>query len=247
MFWYVECATQIFQTSAGDFVMMKAFTYLAIDIACIVFPLLFSFHPKFPFYRHWRQFFAANMAVALFFLLWDMLFTYLGVWGFNPDYLLGWYVFNLPLEEVLFFVCIPYACVFSYYAISRFVPMRAEYSWHRWVTVALLLITALGAILYFPKLYTTTTCVFVALLLWWVWWQRINMGGVYLAYLFVFPFFWASNGVLTGSGLDAPVVWYNDAENIGLRLRTIPIKDTLYGFLMIALNILLSFYDHLKK
>ena len=50
------------------------------------------------------------------------------------------------------------------------------------------------------------------------------------------PFF-IVNGILTGSGLDAPIVWYNDAENAGIRFFTIPIDDVAYAWTLLAGNI----------
>ena len=46
------------------------------------------------------------------------------------------------------------------------------------------------------------------------------------------PFFLV-NGILTGSGLPEPIVWYNDAENFGLRLGTIPVEDAIYNLGML--------------
>jgi len=50
--------------------------------------------------------------------------------------------------------------------------------------------------------------------------------------LLLIPFL-ITNGILTGYGLEEEVVWYNDAENLGVRLVTIPIEDIFYGMLMI--------------
>jgi hypothetical protein len=47
----------------------------------------------------------------------------MGVWGFRSDYLTGLFITqNIPLEEGLFFICIPYACVFTYFVIKEYFP-----------------------------------------------------------------------------------------------------------------------------
>src|SRR5690349_8569939 len=99
--------------------MTAQVTYLLIDLATIALPLAFSFHPRIAFVREWRAFWPACLLVALVFLVWDVLFTSIGVWGFNGRYVLGTRLAGLPLEEILFFISIPYACVFTYFSIGR--------------------------------------------------------------------------------------------------------------------------------
>lgn len=50
------------------------------------------------------------------------------------------------------------------------------------------------------------------------------------------------NGILTGTGLESPVVWYDNNENLGLRLTTNPFEDVIYGFELLLLNVL--FFDY---
>lgn len=226
---------------------MKQYTYLAIDLGCILFPLLASFHPKLPFYKHWRSFCIANIAVALLFLVWDEWFTQLGVWGFNPDYTTGIYIGNLPLEEVLFFICIPYACVFSYFAIHshlKFPPKTNK--WQRAISFVLMITLLFIGIFNFDKLYTSITFVLTAAFLAFSLYKKLDLTYIYVSYIFIFPFFLCSNGLLTGSYLSSPIVWYNNAENLNIRIFTIPIEDTMYGFLLIVLNIILTFKLHFR-
>ena len=57
------------------------------------------------------------------------------------------------------------------------------------------------------------------------------------------PFF-IVNGILTGTGIENEVVWYNNSENLNFRLGTIPIEDSIYAFSMILMNlVLVEFFE----
>ena len=61
----------------------------------------------------------------------------------------------------------------------------------------------------------------------------------YITFLVILIPFFVVNGILTGSFIEGEVVWYNNAENLGIRLGTIPIEDLGYAFNMIFMSILL--------
>jgi lycopene cyclase domain-containing protein len=216
---------------------MKPYTYLLIDVGCILIPLIASFYPKHAFFKEWRPFFIANILVALFFLVWDAVFTLNGIWGFNQDYLIGLDIFNLPIEEVLFFICIPYACVFTYFALSYLVKRNPLTKYHRILTIALILFLLGSGLLSLDKWYTSITFLLTAVYLIFSFVRKADLSYHFLAYFIILPFFFISNGILTGSLIEAPIVWYNDEENLGLRLLTIPIEDTIYGLLLVLMNI----------
>ena len=100
--------------------MPEHYTYLLVDLCCIIVPFLFSFHPTINFYKQWRFFWLPCLVTAFIFLVWDVLFTREGVWSFNRGYVCGLYFCSLPLEEYLFFICIPYAAVFTWFCIGSF-------------------------------------------------------------------------------------------------------------------------------
>jgi lycopene cyclase domain-containing protein len=61
------------------------------------------------------------MAITgLIFLGWDVLFTVKGVWSFNEKYITGFTLFRLPIEEVFFFLTVPFACLFIYYCLKYY-------------------------------------------------------------------------------------------------------------------------------
>jgi lycopene cyclase domain-containing protein len=216
------------------------YTYLYINLFSISIPFLFSFHKKYKFFQSWFAFWPATIITGAIFIAWDVLYTSWGVWGFNSDYLLGWNIINLPLEEWLFFICIPYASVFTYAALKFLLKKDVFKSVEKpisWILVSILLI--LG-IINTQLVYTSVTFLSTALFLLFhlIFIKRDYMGRFYLAYLIIFcgPFL-IVNGILTGSFLENPVVWYDNSENLGVRVFTIPLEDFIYGLLLILMNI----------
>lgn len=223
---------------------MKNYYYLFIDLGCILIPFLSSFYPKHAFYKKWRPFFSANVIVAFFFIIWDIYFTKIGIWGFNPDYLTGFYLFNLPIEEILFFICIPYACIFTFFSLKYLIKKNPPIKSLPIINILFAVTLLIIGLFNFEKLYTGTTFILSGILLIILKILKRDLSFHYIAYLIILPFFFLSNGILTGSFLDNPIVWYNNSENLNIRIFTIPVEDSIYGLLLIFLNIeLFSFFD----
>ncbi|MGY5354295.1 lycopene cyclase domain-containing protein [Wenyingzhuangia sp. IMCC45467] len=221
------------------------YTYLLINIACISIPFIASFYKKHAFYKEWKYFFLSCVLVGTFFLIWDEIFTQLGFWGFNPTYLTGIYLGHLPLEEILFFVCIPYACSFTYFAFLYLIPNKKNnQKLIKFNYILALFLLGLG-ILNYHKWYTFLTFLFLGIFLLYLKKLKVNLFYYYLTFATILPFFFMSNGILTGSFLEAPIVWYNNTQNLGIRMFTIPVEDTFYGMLLIFGNI--YFHQYFKQ
>lgn len=214
------------------------YTYLLVNFFTIIVPFLFSFHPKLNFHKTWRAFFPAVIGTSLFFLIWDEYFTHLGVWGFNKNYLVGIYIFNLPIEEVLFFFCIPYACVFTYHCLDLWINDLKQ---DNFVSLVLIIVLLVSSFLNFDKAYTLFAFLTLALLLLiakYIVRVKWLMKFYLIYFILLFPFL-IVNGVLTGTGIENPVVWYNENEIIGWRILTIPFEDIFYGMAMVLMNLLI--------
>ena len=220
---------------------MMHLTYLFIDFFTLIIPLLFSFHPKLNFYRTWPAFFPAVILVALLFLIWDEWFTRLGVWGFNDQYVTGVKIGRLPLEELLFFICIPYACVFTFHCLTMFGWGKMNTRIENIVTVLLVTGLAGSGVIFIDRTYTSVTFLSLAILLLLVKYRfKIKwLGRFYSIYAVLLLPFIIVNGILTGMGLEKPVVWYNNNEILGIRLLTIPLEDIFYGMELILLNLII--------
>lgn len=222
--------------------------YLLLNIGTISVPLIRSFESKVAYYRSFPALFKSMAIVSGFFLIWDIWFTHMGVWGFTSDYLSGIEAFGLPLGEYLFFITVPFACVFIYRVLIYFFPndlMSEKVS----LTLSNLLITfslAMG-VLNYDKWYTASTFLLLGITLFLLvrvikvdWMHRF-----YPAYAVALLPFFLKNGILTGSFLETQVVWYNNAENLGVRLGTIPFEDVFYGMLLILGTIF--FYEKFQS
>ena len=217
------------------------YTYLLIDFFTLLFPLILSFHARSSFYKTWKGFFPAVTISGIFFIVWDMYFTKLGMWGFNAQYILGIYLGNLPIEEILFFFCIPYACVFTFWCFKNRSKKSVSKKGAYIITALLTLLFLIIAFIYKDRKYTFSTFVVLALLhALAVYILKINwLLKFYLVYCVLLIPFMIVNGLLTGTGLAAPVVWYNSSGIIGPRLLTIPVEDIFYGMDLIMLNLLI--------
>ncbi len=228
--------------------MNTHYTYFLILAASLVGPLLLSFDKKVAFYKKWKYLFPAMVLPALFFIMWDEIKTRAGVWSFNDEYITGLKLSSLPLEELLFFFIVPYCCVFIYECIVCYFPSVKQKRWGRVVLIAMGALFLVAAVFTYGKAYTFYTSLFnvlfiVILFVFKKWFKGFNASAFLIAYIVVVIPFLIVNGLLTG----IPVVLYNDAENLGLRIfsflpwpmNNIPVEDIFYGMLLILMNVAL--------
>lgn len=94
--------------------MLIMSTYFTVLLISLVLPLALSFYRGLHFYRHWPALLCSITAVTLSFGLWDVVAVYRGHWHFDEQAIMGARILNLPFEEILFFIVIPFCCIFSW-------------------------------------------------------------------------------------------------------------------------------------
>ena len=213
--------------------------YLIIDLSALAVPLIFSFHPKINFYITWTAIIKGNRTDRVPFLAFDSIFAACGIWSFNPQYITGIYIFNLPMEEVLFFICIPYSCLFTYYCLNKFYTFtgisKAEDIFCALFSTTLLI----TGLIFWRKIYTSSTFISTAVLcLFLKFYRHIHWFGkaVSVFAILIFPFLLV-NGILTGTGLSEPSSDTIRLHILGIRIMTIPVEDFIYGFELFLLNL----------
>ncbi len=182
---------------------------------------------------------------ALFYIIWDSWFTALGVWSFNPEYITGIKLLNLPVEEVLFFFVVPYCCVFIYECLVTYFPLIKHKAGADVILKLLAVVLFIVGLFFYDRYYTAYTFILFALftLLFYLFkpfFSGLRISYFLIAYTVILVPFLVVNGFLTA----IPVVLYNDAENLGFRIYTIPFEDTFYGMLLVFMN--LGIYEKLR-
>jgi lycopene cyclase domain-containing protein len=146
---------------------------------------------------------------------------------------------------VLFFFIVPYCCVFIYACIRAYFPdlvNKKNAGLFLKLLAVLLLVTG---IIYFDKYYTGWTFIFTAAFILIIYlagefFKGFDAASFLISYAICLIPFLIVNGFLTA----IPVVIYNNAENLGIRIYTIPFEDAFYGMLLVLMNIVM--YEKLK-
>lgn len=209
--------------------------YLWVILGTVSGPFFLSFDKKVHFYTYWKALFPAILIVAFAFISWDQLFTQAGIWGFNRTYLTGIFLGDLPLEEVLFFLVVPYACVFIYEVLKAYFPKVKVHKLGHFFAFAFTFAGFLFGILNMDNWYTASACIITSILTVGIYFiQRVSWYGDFtFTYIVAIIPFLIVNGILTGAMTDEPIVWYSADHIMGPRIVTIPVEDLFYNYAML--------------
>lgn len=211
---------------------MMSFTYILVLFFTVIICFIASFDKRLQFNKHFGAFLKASVLVAIPFIAWDVWFTAKGVWWFNINYTMGLNIAGLPLEEWLFFIFIPFSCIFTYYSIDKFFKIEWLSGFNNLIVFVTVIVCSVIALLYYDKIYTLITSLSAILTVVYLhfiakadWISKAS-----LVFTILMLGFLPVNGILTGTGLDTPIVNYNPDDFLDIRILTIPIEDSVYGY-----------------
>lgn len=222
----------------------KNYTYLLLLIASIAVPLVLSFDKNVQYYKNLKYIFPAILVTAAIFWVWDIKFTAAQIWSFNTEYTIGVNFKGMPIEEWLFFIVVPYSCVFIY-EVLKFYLKKYEYA-NPFLVLSLVLMVGFALISYFfrHQAYTFLTFLFSTVYLGYTVFRnkfKPYITKFYFAYFVSLLPFLVVNGILT----SLPVVEYNSAHILNIRIINIPVEDFSYLFLMLLM--VTTIYESLKE
>lgn len=212
-------------------------SYLLLNIIVISIPLALSFERNIKFYSKFRELLISIITVGSIFVMWDIFAVKRGDWHFNFQYINGIYLFGLPLEEILFFITIPYSTIFLYETAKLYLQKKIgnnALQLSRFYPVLIIMVLSILSVVYINHYYTFTILIFCAvfLLVALFLFNDILTSKIYWIFISItFIPFIIVNFFLT----SLPVVIYNPEAILGIRFFTIPVEDFLYSYTLISL------------
>lgn len=220
--------------------------YLLLDGLILLFPIVFSFDSRIHYFEKWRSVLFASFIVAVPFLIWDFIFTENGFWGFNSDYLIGLNIGNLPIEEVLFFFVVPFACTFIYECCKFLFQSLRFKTLDRFIYFAIPIYAMILTLLEPTGWYTLSVVVSSGVVLF-LWLRKNQYRFIGIAFLISLVPFLIVNSILSGATTSEPIVWYSELQKVSPRIWTIPMEDILYSFTLIVSTLLLTEFFEKKR
>lgn len=193
--------------------------------------------------REWLRLLRVFMLVSVPFVLLDALSHARGWWAYNPHFITGVRLAGLPLEEIMFFFVIPFACLYLYSAAVRVAkdsPIGRLWLWRMVLGIFVAASILLAATQ--PKERTIVdAAVFIAVAVAAMVRPPTRLGALWLTV--VVGLFLVVNTVLTA----LPIVTYDTAFGSAYRLGTIPFEDVLYNFNFLYLCLLVWHSESPRK
>jgi lycopene cyclase domain-containing protein len=234
----------LYQGQTGlDMIDFGRYTYMVLMGITFLLPIALSFDRRVHFYTRWKALFPSILPMFIVFIIWDVIFTRNNVWWFNKDYVIGWFIAHLPIEEWLFFILVPFACVFIYDVLKHYFRIKPSNT-GLYINILLIAVLFVLLIIYHDRTYTSVnfiTAILTILIQFILKSHKTYLNLFYVSYLVCLIPFFIVNGVLT----SLPVVGYNNDENLALRVFTIPVEDFIYLYTLLLMTI--TFYEFFLK
>ena len=162
---------------------------------------------------------------------------------YNPDYLTGKNIFNLPIEEWLFLL------VVSLFSFAIYLQVKIKFENFEkpklFLTISLVLLVVFGLTAWFSRSKLVPFFVFFLLTIYFGYTIFRNrfakyFSKFYVAYVIaVIPFF-----LMKGILYSLPVILYSNEHTLGIRLLSVPVEDFGFFFLLMLINI--SIFEYLR-
>ncbi len=223
---------------------IKNLTYLFLQLTYLIIPVLLSRKNNMRFTFRLRYLMPAVIFSGAIFVMWNMRFNELGIWNYNPEYITGIYMLNVPVEEWLAFIIIPISAAYIFDWLS--IKLEKFKQHNILLAVSLLLFIAMGGLAYFFRrnMFSFFTFFLAAIYLGYTVFRnrfKKHYPAFYGAFIItLIPFLVVS--ILAGL---LPVISYNTDHIMGIVIFAVPLERIFYLFLMLLITI--TIYQYLSE
>jgi lycopene cyclase domain-containing protein len=217
-------------------------TFLWLNIIVVLIPLALSFHKKIALYKEFAFILPAIILPSVFFIVWEHYFLELGVWSFNPAYITGNLWFGMPVEEVMYYFCIPFACLFLYAASLIFISRDVFRAFERYLGIGLVILSIFMTYFFRQRIYASVAFMLLAFTILFRIWagKRKSLSRFYLGFLICLPLFFIVQLLLTG----LPVITYDPQHITTLHIFSVPVENLIAFLVLLLWNV--GIYTWLK-
>jgi lycopene cyclase domain-containing protein len=221
-------------------ILMGHFAYAEILLAIFVPVAIISFITPISRYRRYGPLLISIAIVDPFYIIWDQLAVIYGTWSFNSAEVTGIYFFHLPIEEVAFFLVVPFSTILIYEAVNSHIHGKFKEGTTSAIAMVFFSILIIFGIFNINRSYTSVASFFAA--------GSIAIGTaldrtlmsskslwIYMAVSYI-PFVFFDHLMVT-----LPVFTYGINAIIGIRILSIPLEEFEYVFSLLLLYVI--FYD----
>lgn len=203
--------------------------YAEILLAIFVPVALISFLTPISRYRKYRPLIISIAVVAPVYIIWDQLAVIFGTWKFDSSHVIGIFFFHLPVEEVAFFLVVPFSTLLIFEVIRSHIREKISVRNMEIVSSIIIILLIMLGLFNISRSYTSIASFFAA--------ASISIGivfdrqlmtsvslWIYIAISYI-PFVFFDHLMVT-----LPVFTYGKGAIIGLRIADIPVEEFLYVF-----------------
>lgn len=217
------------------------FAYLLILASIGVPVLIISLYRPIRNLRNVRPLLFSIMVVDPFYIVWDELAVKYGSWSFNGKYIIGIHIWLIPLEEIIFFLVVPFATILIYEGIGLL--RLSSLNLPGWPFALIAAVFLIFALLNFHHSYTVVSFAFAGLVILISLCIKPDLLAskrvwVYMIISYI-PFIIFDHMMVT-----LPVFTYGRGSIMGIRIFSIPVEEYVYVFsLLLAYILSYRFYS----
>lgn len=221
---------------------IKNLTYLLLLLVYLAIPIGLSVRSKVRIALRLRFILPAILFGGAIFVMWDIRFTEMEIWKFNPEYITGIELLRIPIEEWLSFLLISMSSIYIYEWLKVRLSHFEKPNFFVALSLVIFATSGILAYIYRQNMFSFFTFFLTAIYLGYTIFRnrfKKSFTKFYISYFIsLVPF------ALTGVTLNSfPVVTYNVSHIMGIALLGIPVEKLSYLYLLLLINI--TIYEYL--